>query len=64
MISQEKALLIGDNPFHGISHLSQEAGLEGIRQHRLNTPPNWYRLPLKMGRMASCFQLAIQRFQF
>jgi hypothetical protein len=24
MISQEKALLIGDNPFHGISHLSQE----------------------------------------
>jgi len=24
MISQEKALLVGDNPFHGISHLSQE----------------------------------------
>jgi hypothetical protein len=24
MISQERALLVGDNPFHGISHLSQE----------------------------------------
>jgi hypothetical protein len=24
MSSQEKALLVGDNPFHGISHLSQE----------------------------------------
>ncbi|MEM2790041.1 MAG: hypothetical protein QW236_06870, partial [Candidatus Bathyarchaeia archaeon] len=24
MSSQEKVLLVGDNPFHGISHLSQE----------------------------------------
>jgi hypothetical protein len=24
MVSEEKALLVGDNPFHGISHLSQE----------------------------------------
>jgi len=56
---QGKLLLVGDNPFHGISHLSQERS-----RVRGDTPTNPEYAARLIGLTVSCFLSAIQHFQF
>ena len=41
MVREEKVLLVGDNPFHGISHLSQERSrVRAVSYTHLTLPTN------------------------